>query len=345
MTAGGILKTVEVSDLTKHFRIRRRDERSGPVRNLFRPAWDIHVAVSGLSFGLAEGEIVGLLGSNGAGKSTTMKCLCGILAPTSGFVRVAGLDPFRDRKRVARELGVVFGQKTTLWWDVPVIDTYRLLRHVYEVSAADFDRMMDTVTEVLGLAEFLNTPVRQLSLGQRVRADLAAAFLHRPRVLFLDEPTIGLDIAAKSRLREFVKQIRDETGVTILLTTHDLQDIELLSDRIVLIDRGGKLFEGTLAETIARFAPYTTVRLELSQDVPGEIRVPGAVVERDSELSVRVRFRRDDLPITEVTGYVMRHYPVRDFTVGEPQIEDIVREIYDDTPKAAVVPKVLDGSR
>jgi len=331
------MNTVEVRDLTKRFRVRRRDERSGPVRNLFRRAWDDHEAVAGLSFDVAEGTIVGLLGANGAGKSTTMKCLCGILAPTAGSVRVAGLDPFRNRAKVARELGVVFGQKTTLWWDVPVIDTFRLLRRVYDVSAKDFADVMDTVTEVLGLAEFLTTPVRQLSLGQRVRADLAAAFIHRPRVLFLDEPTIGLDIAAKTRLREFVRQVCDDTGVTILLTTHDLQDIELLSDRIVLIDHGGKLFDGTLAETVARFAPYTTIRVKLSPEVAGEINVPGALVEREDDTTVRVRFRRGDLPITEVTSHVMRHYPVRDFTVEEPRIEDIVRQIYDDGAKLRVL--------
>ncbi|SDZ35738.1 ABC-2 type transport system ATP-binding protein [Amycolatopsis xylanica] len=324
------MNVVEVRDLTKSFKVRKPDKESGPIRNLLRPRWEYREALSGLSFSVAEGEIVGLLGSNGAGKSTTMKCLCGILLPTSGSVRVSGLDPFRDRAGALRELGVVFGQKTTLWWDVPVIETYRLLRRIYDVSQHDFDRVLENVTEVLGLADFLHTSVRQLSLGQRVRADLGAAFLHRPKVLFLDEPTIGLDVAAKSRLREFVKRIRDETGVTILLTTHDLRDIELLSDRIILIDKGGKLFEGTLAETIARFSPYTTVKVELSEDIHGPFEVPGALAGLESPLTAWVRFRREDLPITEVTGHLMRHYPVRDFTVEEPRIEEIVRQFYTD---------------
>ena len=188
----------------------------------------------------------------------------------------------------------------------------------------------------LGLAEFLHLPVRQLSLGQRVRADLGAAFLHRPRLLLLDEPTIGLDVAVKASLRQFVKQMRDLTGATVLLTTHDLRDIELLCDRIIIIDRGRMLFEGSIDETIARYAPDSTILVELAAPVNGPLSVPGArEVLRDNAdggpggLKLRIRFRRDELPVTEVTAYLMRHYPVRDFRIQEPQIEDILRELYE----------------
>ena len=235
------MSLIDVQDLTKTFKVRQRSAGTGTgaaLRRLLRPGWELREAVSHVSFTIGEGEIVGYLGPNGAGKSTTIKCLCGILVPTSGSVRVAGLDPFRERVALSRQLGAMFGQKTTLWWDVAVIETYQLLRQIYEVPRPRYEETLALLTKTLGLGEFLHLPVRQLSLGQRVRADLGAAFLHRPRLLLLDEPTIGLDVAVKASLRQFVKQMRDLTGVTVLLTTHDLRDIELLCDRLIIIDHG-----------------------------------------------------------------------------------------------------------
>jgi ABC-2 type transport system ATP-binding protein len=326
---------IDVQDLTKTFKVRQRSAGTGTgaaLRRLLRPGWELREAVSHVSFTLDEGEIVGYLGPNGAGKSTTIKCLCGILVPTSGCVRVAGLDPFRQRVALAGRLGAVFGQKTALWWDVPVVETYQLLREIYEVPWPRYQETLALLTETLGLGEFLHLPVRQLSLGQRVRADLGAAFLHRPRLLLLDEPTIGLDVAVKATLRQFVRQMRDLTGVTVLLTTHDLRDIELLCDRLIIIDHGRLLFEGSIEETIARYAPDSTILVELAAAVGGPLLVPGArEVARDvpDGLKLRIRFRRDELPVTEVTAYLMRHYPVRDFRIQEPQIEDILRGLYE----------------
>jgi ABC-2 type transport system ATP-binding protein len=324
---------IDVQDLTKTFKVRQRSVgTAGALRRLLRPGWELREAVSHVSFSLDEGEIVGYLGPNGAGKSTTIKCLCGILVPTSGAVRVAGLDPFRQRVALASQLGAMFGQKSTLWWDVPVAETYELLREIYEVPRPRYAETLGLLTETLGLGDLLHLPVRQLSLGQRVRADLGAAFLHRPRLLLLDEPTIGLDVAVKASLRQFVKQMRDLTGVTVLLTTHDLRDIELLCDRIMIIDHGRLLFQGSIDDTIARYAPDSTILVELAAPVAGPLSVPGAreVVRDDADtLSLRIRFRRDELPVTEVTAYLMRHYPVRDFRIQEPQIEDILRGIYE----------------
>ncbi|MFG6192769.1 ATP-binding cassette domain-containing protein [Nonomuraea sp. JJY05] len=208
-------------------------------------------AVSDLSFTVSAGEFVGYLGPNGAGKSTTIKMLCGILTPTSGRVRVAGLDPSRRRTSLARRIGVVFGQRTTLWWDLPLVDSFELIRHLYKVDRATFTARLDELTETLDLGEFMRTPVRQLSLGQRMRGDLAAALLHAPDVLVLDEPTIGLDVVSKAGIREFLQRVNAERGTTVLLTTHDLGDIERLCRRVMVIDHGRLAFDGTLDDLMA----------------------------------------------------------------------------------------------
>jgi ABC-2 type transport system ATP-binding protein len=208
-------------------------------------------AVRDLSFRVEPGEFVGYLGPNGAGKSTTIKMLCGILTPTSGSVRVAGLDPSRRRTTLARRIGVVFGQRTTLWWDLPLRDSFELIRHLYRVDRADFAARLDELTQTLDLGGFLRTPVRQLSLGQRMRGDLAAALLHAPDVLVLDEPTIGLDVVSKASIRDFLLRLNAERGTTVLLTTHDLGDIERLCRRVMLIDHGRLAFDGTLDDLMA----------------------------------------------------------------------------------------------
>ncbi|MEV0387156.1 ATP-binding cassette domain-containing protein [Nonomuraea sp. NPDC050643] len=208
-------------------------------------------AVSDLSFTVSAGEFVGYLGPNGAGKSTTIKMLCGILTPTSGRVRVAGLDPSRRRTTLARRIGVVFGQRTTLWWDLPLGDSFQLIRHLYKVDRATFAARLGELTETLDLGSFMRTPVRQLSLGQRMRGDLAAALLHAPDVLVLDEPTIGLDVVSKASIRDFLQRLNAERGTTVLLTTHDLGDIERLCRRVMLIDHGRLAFDGTLDDLMA----------------------------------------------------------------------------------------------
>ncbi|WP_433256561.1 ABC transporter ATP-binding protein [Streptosporangium sp. CA-135522] len=225
---------IEVDRVGRSFAVGRRRERR-----------TVH-AVQDLSFHVGAGEFVGYLGPNGAGKSTTIKMLTGILAPTSGHIRVAGLDPARRRTALARRIGVVFGQRTTLWWDLPLKDSFELIRHLYKVEQVQFRRRLDELTDLLGLAEFMKTPVRQLSLGQRMRGDITAALLHSPAVLVLDEPTIGLDVVSKAAMREFLRRLNAEHGTTVLLTTHDLGDIEKLCRRVMLIDHGRLTFDGTL---------------------------------------------------------------------------------------------------
>jgi ABC-2 type transport system ATP-binding protein len=216
-------------------------------------------AVRDLSFTVSAGEFVGYLGPNGAGKSTTIKMLCGILTPTSGRVRVAGLDPSRRRTTLARRIGVVFGQRTTLWWDLPLSDSFELIRLLYKVERGVFASRLAELTETLDLGSFLRTPVRQLSLGQRMRGDLAAALLHAPEVLVLDEPTIGLDVVSKAGIRDFLRRLNAEQGTTVLLTTHDLGDIERLCRRVMLIDHGRLAFDGTLEELMATAPDQSTI--------------------------------------------------------------------------------------
>ncbi|WP_433509165.1 ABC transporter ATP-binding protein [Nonomuraea sp. CA-143628] len=233
--------------------------RSFKVRRSLKLKGNLVHAVRDLSFTVAPGEFVGYLGPNGAGKSTTIKMLCGILTPTSGRVRVAGLDPSRKRTTLARRIGVVFGQRTTLWWDLPLRDSFELIRLLYKVDRKVFKTRLDELTETLDLGSFTRTPVRQLSLGQRMRGDLAAALLHAPDVLVLDEPTIGLDVVSKSSIRAFLRRLNAEQGTTVLLTTHDLGDIERLCRRVMLIDHGRLAFDGTLDELMATAPEKSTI--------------------------------------------------------------------------------------
>src|SRR6266487_4683206 len=245
---------IEGESLSKTFRVaRKRPGLLGGLRSVVDPNVRVLTAVHELSIYIERGEMIGLVGPNGAGKSTTIKMLTGILMPTGGRVRVAGLDPMRQRRELASRIGVVFGQRSQLWWDLPLIDSLRLLRHLYRVPEKRHSDNLTRLRNMLDLDEFLDTPVRQLSLGQRMRGDLAAALLHDPELLYLDEPTIGLDVVAKARIREFLLSINAEYGTTILLTTHDMDDVETLCPRMLIVDHGRKLYDGTIASIRERF--------------------------------------------------------------------------------------------
>jgi ABC-2 type transport system ATP-binding protein len=316
---------IEVNDLQKTFRVYRR--RGGGLLGLVRrePA-DVH-AVAGVSFSIAAGEMVGYVGPNGAGKSTTIKMLTGILQPSAGSMRIGGLDPSRQRAELARRIGVVFGQRTQLWWDLPLLDSFELLRHIYRVPAERFSRQMAVFTDLLDLGPFLATPVRQLSLGQRMRGDLAAALLHDPPILYLDEPTIGLDVVAKARMREFLAEINRERGVTVLLTTHDMADIERLCSRMLIIDHGHVIYDGSLEAIKDRFGGERTLVVDLEAEEP-PLRVAGAEVTRVDGPRQWLRFRRADTTAAQLIGAVAAGSRLLDLTIEEPEIEDIVRRIY-----------------
>ncbi len=259
---------IEVNHLKKEFRIPvQKKGRFAAVRNLFSGEHTIKRAVDDISFSVGNGEIVGFIGKNGAGKSTTIKMLSGILQPTSGSVTVNGIRPFDQRMENARQIGVVFGQKTQLWWDVPLIESYRLLREIYKIDRDIYQKNLDRYIPMLGLEEVINKPVRQMSLGQRVKSDICAALLHDPRILFLDEPTIGVDVVSKKYLHDFISEINRERGTTVLLTTHDMGDIEKLCSRVVVIDAGHLIYDGDLKNMVQRFGADRFVMIEFEESV------------------------------------------------------------------------------
>jgi ABC-2 type transport system ATP-binding protein len=311
---------IELDGIEKTFVVRRKRGRLRRERTNVR-------AVDGVSFEIERGEVVGYVGPNGAGKSTTVKMLTGILVPSAGSISVAGMNPSRQRIQLARRIGVVFGQRVQLWWDLPLRDSFELLRHIYRVPYERWRANVDRFREVLELDPFLATPVRQLSLGQRMRGELTAAMLHDPEVLFLDEPTIGLDIVAKARVRDFLAEMNRERGVTVLLTTHDLADIERLSSRLLIIDHGRVIYDGTIDRLIQRFGKERTLVVDLEEPAP-PLEVDGARVVRVDGPRQWLRFRRDELTAAQLTAAVAERARLVDLTVEEPDIEDVVRRIY-----------------
>ncbi|GAA2595538.1 ATP-binding cassette domain-containing protein [Actinomadura fulvescens] len=310
---------IEVIGAAKSFSVRRRTGR------LRRGRATVH-AVHDVSFEVAAGEFVGYLGPNGAGKSTTIKMLTGILTPSAGTVRVCGLDPSRRRTTLARRIGVVFGQRTTLWWDLPLRDSLTLIRHVYRVDTAAHQARLAELTGLLELGPFLDTPVRQLSLGQRMRGDLAAALLHDPELLVLDEPTIGLDVVSKATVREFLARLNAERGTTVLLTTHDLGDIERLCRRVMIIDQGRLAYDGDLARLRATVDAERMLVVELARPSP-PISLPGVVVERVEGPRQWLRLPRTANAATVVAALAERH-EVRDIALRDADIEDVVARLY-----------------
>ena len=359
---------IVVENLQKEFRRARRfGGRLGWLRTFVSRETVTKVAVDGISFTIEAGELVGLVGPNGAGKSTTIKMLTGVLVPTAGEVVVRGLVPWRDRLEHARRMGVVFGQRSQLWWDLPTIDSFELLRHIYRVPEERYRRNLAHFREILGLEEFLDTPVRQLSLGQRMRADLAAAFMHDPEVVFLDEPTIGLDLVAKDHIREFVKEVNRRHGVTVILTTHDMADVEAVCRRIMVIDQGKIILDGSIEGIRGRFGrrrvlvvdfEVTQGRGTTSPDTPldglkGLVEEAGAQVVRfetsepeagqgsdaGSRAGARTRawcqFDREHTSAAGVIAAAGRWRPIRDLSIEETDIEDIIRRIYQNGATAA----------
>jgi ABC-2 type transport system ATP-binding protein len=327
---------IEAAGLTKRFRQPLREPGLlGAFKHLVTQQYRDKVAVDGIDLAVEAGESVAYLGPNGAGKSTTIKMLTGILVPTSGQVAVDGRVPHATRHVTAHTIGVVFGHRTQLWWDIPVIESFNLLRDVYAIPEAQYRATLAQFTELLDLGEFLHLSVRKISLGQRMRADLAAALLHRPRILFLDEPTIGLDIAVKTRIRQFIRTLNREHGTTVLLTTHDLGDIEDLCRRLVIIDQGRIIYDGSLAAVKDAFARERTMHVQLRAPAPGLVmldeQIPGISLTWTSELELAIRFDRFQVPTGELVSTVVREGEIADLRFDEPAIEDVIRRVYDGT--------------
>jgi ABC-2 type transport system ATP-binding protein len=290
-------------------------------------------AVDRVSISVNRGEMVGYIGANGAGKSTTIKMLTGILTPTSGRVVVNGFVPWKERKAYTRTIGAVFGQRTQLWWDIAVVESFKLLQKIYEVDDRTYQEQMRAFHDLLGIEDFLHQPVRTLSLGQRMRCDLAAALLHRPPILFLDEPTIGLDVVSKENIRRFLRRVNEEREMTMILTTHDLDDIEQLCRRVIVIDRGHVLYDGDLSGLKSILGNVTRLRVEIRGEGGGEAlpRTTEGLPVAWSRMGPGLfegEFRKDELPVAEVVRRVVTGAAVHDLAVLEPPIEEVVRKIY-----------------
>ncbi len=328
---------IEVEHLRKEFkRIIKDPGLSGSIKALFHPKYEIIPAVEDISFQVPAGEVLGFIGPNGAGKSTVIKMLTGILTPTSGTCTINGKNPTADRKKYVKEIGVVFGQRTQLWWDLPLRETYGVLKEIYEVPEERYRERMTMLNEVLEMDSFMASPVRTLSLGQRMRADIAASLLHSPKVLFLDEPTIGLDVVVKNNIRKAIQQINRTEQTTVILTTHDISDIELLCSRIVMVDKGKKVYDGSL-ETLKN--KYGTMR-ELSF-LPEEAQpfsseaflkaLPLSAADytfSEENGRMHLRFNSEKMPVKDLLSFTLSHCSAKDIAIREADVEEIIRRLY-----------------
>jgi len=319
---------IETRHLRKVFRsVKRYPGVGGAIRSLFTREYVEKAAVEDVNLSMESGELVGYIGPNGAGKSTTIKMLTGILVPTSGEIRVAGLVPHQRRKENARNIGVVFGQRSQLYWDLPLRESFELLRAIYAVPRQRYRENLARFSDILALDEFMATPVRQLSLGQRMRGDFAAAMLHDPGIIYLDEPTIGLDVVAKEAIREFIARVNEERGTTVILTTHDLADVERLCRRIILIDDGRVVFDGPIDRLRDEYGTHRTLVVTLSESCP-DLRFPHTeLVEQEANV-VHLRFDRRKITAEQLIRQVTERCTISDVSIVEPELEDIIRRIY-----------------
>lgn len=328
---------IKVCNLTKEFKTNKKYPGfKGAIKSLFSTEYTVTSAVDNMNFEIEEGEVVGYIGSNGAGKSTTIKMMTGILTPTSGKVEVNGIIPYENRTENAMNIGVVFGQRTQLWWDLPLSETFSLLRDIYSVSSEDFKERMKFFNEVLEIDEFMLRPVRTLSLGQRMRADLAASLIHNPKILYLDEPTIGLDVVVKEKVRNAIKQINKKYNTTVILTTHDLEDIEELCDRIIIIDKGVKIYDGSLTEIKEKYGYMTNVSILIKKnELEDKININSYFNLDNNDLNlsdedgkINITFNKNKISQMEIIQYFMENYLLQDFSVKETSIDDIIKKIY-----------------
>ena len=327
---------IEVNHVSKEFiSPKKYPGLKGAIKGLFNREKVKKVAVYDISFTIADGEIVGYIGSNGAGKSTTIKMMTGILRPTSGQILVNGIDPGENRKENASNIGVVFGQRTQLWWDLPLSESFTILKEIYDVSDEDYKTRMEFINGVLELSDFFDRPVRTLSLGQRMRADLGAALLHNPKVLYLDEPTIGLDIVVKDNIRKAIRQINEQYNTTVILTTHDIGDIEELCSRIIIIDEGHKIYDGDLRHLRDTYGTHRIVRMEVHHEPKERLWETLGVSPEDcvstydaQRKTLEVRFDKAKLHAPQSLGAVMKETDVSDVQIIETDLAQIVKQIY-----------------
>lgn len=328
---------IEVKNVSKEFKkIIKEPGLKGSVKSLFHKKQEIVKAVDDISFSVEKGEILGFIGPNGAGKSTAIKMLTGILTPTSGEIMINGQIPYKNRKKYVKEIGVVFGQRTQLWWDLPLSETFTVLKEIYQIEDDAFKKRMGFLNEVLDLEQFIKSPVRTLSLGQRMRADIAASMIHNPKVLFLDEPTIGLDVVVKDNIRKAIAEINQNEKTTIILTTHDISDIELLCKRIVMIDKGKKVYDGALDKMKEKYGKMREIHINLKSTEDMEKLAFASkfnLLEDDLEIKVEgkkaiIKFNSSKAQVSDMLSYILGTISVKDIAVSEADIEEIIRRLY-----------------
>ena len=330
---------IEVKNISKDFvSAKKYPGLKGAIKGLFSNEKVVKNAVKGISFSIADGEIVGYIGSNGAGKSTTIKMMTGILNPTDGECLVNGVNPSKNRKANAQNIGVVFGQRTQLWWDLPLSESFSILKEIYNVSDEDYEERMEFLNRVLELDKFFHSPVRTLSLGQRMRADLGAALLHNPKVLYLDEPTIGLDLVVKDNIRDAIREINQKYNTTVILTTHDIEDIEELCSRIIIIDEGKKIYDGSLTDLKEEYGTMRTVTMEvksveklqelnLAQEFGATPEQCSLELDRENNTCL-VMFDKHQIQVPQILSRIMELTEVKDVQIQETELAEIVKAIY-----------------
>lgn len=325
------MSLIEVNHISKSYRVSKRQKGiPGMVANLFVPKYEKKQAVKEVSFQIEKGEMVGFIGPNGAGKSTTIKMLSGILYPDSGDIRVNGYVPYKQRKDYVGSIGVVFGQRSQLQWDLPVIDSFELLKAIYRIPEEKYNKNLDRFVQMLDMGGFLQQPVRQLSLGQRMRADIVAALLHSPEIVFFDEPTIGVDVVGKETIRNFIKELNAQDQVTMLFTTHDMQDIEKVCDKLIVIDKGEKIYDGSLLGIREKYGTTRQLDVEFAdrEQIAPIANVDMLELDELDGRKKRFIFENKQVQINELMNFLLQTYRVRDISVSEPEIESIIRKIY-----------------
>ena len=322
---------IEVKNVSKLFKVNKRANGiPGMIANMFRPKFEYKQAVNDISFSIKQGEMIGFIGPNGAGKSTTIKMLSGILYPDSGEIVVNGYKPYEDRKEYVGNIGVVFGQKSQLQWDLPVIDSFELLKAIYRIPEDKYKKNLERFTEMLDMSGFINQPVRQLSLGQRMRADIVAALLHSPQIVFFDEPTIGVDVVGKETIRNFIRELNKEDNITMIFTTHDMQDIEKVCDRLIIIDKGSKIYDGKLLGIREKYGTTRQLDVEFVENYD-VAPIEKVTIQELDELDGRKKrfiFENREVQIDELMNTLLSGYAIRDINISEPEIESLIRKIY-----------------
>jgi len=320
---------IEVRGLSKEFKsLKREPSLKSYIKTLFSRNYETKKALDNVNLEIKEGEFIGIIGPNGAGKSTLIKVLTGILTPTSGEAKILGMIPYKQRQKYTKNIGVIFGQRTQLWWDLPAKDSFELLKYIFKIPENIYKENLERFTKLLELDKYLATPVRKLSLGERMRCDLAASLLHNPKIIYLDEPTIGLDVEAKYRVREFLKEL-NKKGVTIILTTHDMGDIEELCPRIAIIDKGKKIFDGSINEIKKKFRRERILIIDFHDSVDKDkLNFDGVKILEVKENRVKLEIDTEKTSVSDIAKKIFSKYAIHDISIEEPEIEELIREIY-----------------